>query len=179
MKFLIISICFISIVGTLSHFLYDLSKHNKFVGLFAAVNESTWEHIKIALTPTILWSLVDGYIFGSNPNYFVAKFISLLVIVILIPLLYYGYKTLFKKDSVFFNVSLFYIAIILSQISFNKIINLASFNFICQYLSCIGFVILIGAYMVLTLYPIKNIIFKDPLTKKYGYKGHKFRFFHR
>ena len=38
-----------------------------------AVNESTWEHIKIALTPTILWSLIDGLIYGSNPNYFFAR----------------------------------------------------------------------------------------------------------
>lgn len=43
----------ISVVGTLFHFLYDWSNHNKIVGLFAAVNESTWEHIKIALTPTM------------------------------------------------------------------------------------------------------------------------------
>ena len=50
--FTIISIIVISLIGTLSHFLYDISKHNKVVGLFAAVNESTWEHIKIALTPT-------------------------------------------------------------------------------------------------------------------------------
>lgn len=42
----------ISIVGTLLHFLYEMSGHNKIVAIFAAVNESTWEHIKIALTPT-------------------------------------------------------------------------------------------------------------------------------
>ena len=56
----------ISVVGTLAHFLYDFSHHNKIVGLFAAVNESTWEHIKIALTPTFLWSLYDGYLYGAN-----------------------------------------------------------------------------------------------------------------
>ena len=50
MWFLIISVIIISIVGTLSHFLYDISNHNRIVGLFSAVNESTWEHIKIALT---------------------------------------------------------------------------------------------------------------------------------
>ena len=46
---LLISIIVISIIGTLSHFLYDISNHNKILGLFTAVNESTWEHIKIAL----------------------------------------------------------------------------------------------------------------------------------
>lgn len=31
----------ISIVGTLLHFLYEISGHNKVVAIFAAVNEST------------------------------------------------------------------------------------------------------------------------------------------
>ena len=98
MLFLIISIVIISIVGTLSHFLYDLSNHNKFVGIFAAVNESTWEHIKIALTPTILWSLIDGYIYGIEDNYFLAKLASLIIIIILMPILFYGHKWVAKKD---------------------------------------------------------------------------------
>ena len=61
MNFLIINILIISVLGTISHFLYDISGHNKFVGLFTAVNESTWEHIKIALTPTILF-IIGSYI---------------------------------------------------------------------------------------------------------------------
>ena len=70
MYFMIISIIVISVIGTVSHFSYDISKQNKIVGLFGAVNESTWEHIKIALTATILWSVVDGYFYGVNSNYF-------------------------------------------------------------------------------------------------------------
>ena len=60
MEFLI-SFLVISIVGTLLHFVYEWSNHNNIISLFAAVNESTWEHIKIALTPYFLYSLVDGY----------------------------------------------------------------------------------------------------------------------
>lgn len=44
----------IAALGALLHFLYELSGCNKVVAIFAAVNESTWEHIKICLTPTIL-----------------------------------------------------------------------------------------------------------------------------
>lgn len=65
-----ISILIISVIGTLLHFLYEISHHNKYVALFAAVNESTWEHIKIALTPTLLWSLYDGFVYGIESNYF-------------------------------------------------------------------------------------------------------------
>ena len=170
---LLISIIVISIIGTLSHFLYDISNNNKILGLFTAVNESTWEHIKIALTPTFLWSLVDGYIYGSNPNYFLAKLISIVIIIIIIPLLFYGYKIFFKKDNAIFNIFIFYIAIILSQLGFKYIINIDKVNYTTNYISIILLSILFIGYLIHTMFPGKNFIFKDPLTHKFGYNAHK------
>lgn len=172
MSFMFISFIIISIVGTLSHFLYDITNHNKIVGLFTAVNESTWEHIKIALTPTIIWSLVDGYIYGLNPNYFLAKLVSLLVIIVLMPFLYYGFKYLFKRDIALINILIFYIVIIASQFSFYYFLNINFINFYIQYISCVGTYIVFACYMVFTLMPIKNFLFKDPITSKYGFNGH-------
>ena len=167
-----LSIIIISILGTLFHFLYDISKHNKVVGLFAAVNESTWEHIKIALTPTILWSIYDGYIYGRNPNYFTAKLSSLLILITFIPTIFYLYKYFTNKPIIIVDILIFYIAIILSQFSFYSIIKLQTLGFTTNYLSCIGIFIIFGFYMVLTLLPIKSFIFKDPITNKFGFKGH-------
>ena len=174
MYFMIISIIVISVIGTVSHFSYDISKQNKIVGLFGAVNESTWEHIKIALTATILWSVVDGYFYGVNSNYFLAKLVSLITVIILMPVLYYGYKYLFKKDNFIVNILIFYIVIICSQYLFFYIINIDSVSYLLQYISCIGIFIVFGFYMVLTLMPIKNFLFKDPVTKNYGFN----RFFY-
>lgn len=173
MNFMIISIIIISIIGTLSHFLYDIFKHNKIIGLFASVNESTWEHIKIALTPTIIWGLIDGYIYGINSNYFLAKFISLIVIIILMPLLYYGYKYLFKKDNAIVNIIIFYIVIICSQYSFFYLISISPINYYIKYISCIGTFIVFACYMIFTLMPIKNFVFKDPISNKYSFEGHR------
>ena len=104
----------ISIVGTLLHFLYEISGHNKVVAIFAAVNESTWEHIKIALTPTFLWSLLDGFKYGTSPNYFIAKSASLLVIVFLIPIIFYAYTAITKKAVLWFDITYFYVTIFLN-----------------------------------------------------------------
>ena len=172
MTFVIISIVIISIVGTLSHFLYDISNHNKYIGLFSAVNESTWEHIKIALTPTLLWSLVDGIKYGSEPNYFLAKFISLLVVILLMPILFYGYQLFTKKDVVIFDILIFYIVITASQLAFYYIINMSSVNSVIRYLSLIGIFIIFAGYLIHTALPGKGFIFKDPITNKYGFKGH-------
>ena len=158
MSFMTISIIVISIIGTISHFLYDISGHNKVIGIFSAVNESTWEHIKIALTPTILWGLIDGYIYGLNPNYFLGKLVSLITIITLMPTLFYGYNYIFKKNNAIINILIFYIVIISSQYIFIYLLSLNSINFLIQYLSCIGTYIILACYMILTLMPIKNFL---------------------
>lgn len=167
-----ISFIVISIVGTLLHFLYEMSGHNKIAAIFAAVNESTWEHIKIALTPSFIWGLFDGFKFGMNENYFIAKTASLLVIVILIPLIFYTYTFITKKVVLWFDIIYFYITIFCSQYLFNYIINMNSLGFIYQYIAVVLLFVLFGTYMVATLMPLKRPIFKDPISKKYGIDGH-------
>lgn len=170
---MLISIIVISIMGTLFHFLYDISNHNKIIGLFAAVNESTWEHIKIALTPTLIWGFVDGYIYGMNLNYFLAKFISLLSVIVIMPLLFYSYKFLFQKNNAIINIIIFYVVIICSQYLFFYIISIQTINYFWQYLSCVLTFVIFACYMIFTLLPLEIFLFKDPLTNKYGFKGHK------
>ena len=172
MYFMIIGIIVISVIGTLSHFLYDITKHNKIVGLFTAVNESTWEHIKIAVIPTILWGLIDGCVYGINYNYFFAKFVSLIAIIILIPLLFYGYMFLFKKNNEVINVLIFYLVIIISQYLFTYLISVSSVNYLLGCISCIGICFVFACCIIFTFMPGKNFMFKDPISNKYGFDGH-------
>ena len=167
-----IGMILIAIVGTLLHFTYEFSHHNKYVALFSAVNESTWEHIKICMTPTILWSLYDGYVYGMNSNYLIGKSLCLLTIILLIPILFYTYTLFTKKSILFIDVICFYITVICSQMVFNYFINIKELPFIYTYLSCILLFIEVSAYMFLTFRPLKNFIFKDPITNKYGLEGH-------
>lgn len=162
----------INIAGTLAHFIYEWSHHNRILGLFTAVNESTWEHIKIALTPSLAWSLYDGFFYGLNPNYFCAKLISLIVIVVVIPAIFYTYKKFTKKPILPIDIATFYIAIVLSQLTFYLTLNLPPMIYALQFLSCIGLFVFFGCYMTLTLAPLRNFIFQDPITGKYGFCAH-------
>ena len=165
---IITGIIIICIVGTLLHFTYELSGHNKVVAIFSAVNESTWEHIKICMTPTILWSLL--YI--GKPNYIIALSLTLFTIILLIPLLFYTYTLFTKKSILFIDVICFYITVITSQLVFKYFINMDTLQDIYKYLSIILLVLELFCYMYLTFYPLKNFIFKDPITDKYGVEGH-------
>ena len=171
--FTILSIITIFALGSLAHFLYDLSHENKILGLFTAVNESTWEHIKIAITPTLLWSLLDGYFYGMNPNYFLAKLTSLLILTLFIPLVFYSYTRASKKPILPVDILTFLVAIILAQFAFTAIVGQPAIPYWATYLSAVDLFIFFGAYMTLTLMPLHQILFKDPITGQYGFRAHR------
>ena len=50
-NFQIFSTIFVMILGTLLHFTYEWSGGNLLVASFSAVNESTWEHLKLLFYP--------------------------------------------------------------------------------------------------------------------------------
>ena len=68
-----------AVLGTLGHFAYDWSGKSLPVGAFCAVNESTWEHMKLLFFPVLVvmlallaigtgmtWASLDGKIPRSS-----------------------------------------------------------------------------------------------------------------
>src|SRR5690625_4235364 len=46
------------VVGSILHFIYDWSGGQRWAAVLGAVNESYWEHIKIAIWPVLLLQVV-------------------------------------------------------------------------------------------------------------------------
>ena len=86
-KMSILGFFFISIVGTLSHFVYEWSQNNSTVGALFAVNESTWEHLKIAIIPAFIWLIITLLIGKERNNFFIANLLSFLTIIISISII--------------------------------------------------------------------------------------------
>ena len=61
---------FVLVLGTFSHFFFDWSGENRLVGIFAAVNESTWEHLKLLFFPALLF-LGTGMDFREKETEFI------------------------------------------------------------------------------------------------------------
>lgn len=71
-KAFIIGAIITSILGVISHFLYEWSGENKFVALFCAVNESTWEHLKLLFFPFLLWIIISHFVLNdTSKEYFI------------------------------------------------------------------------------------------------------------
>ena len=156
----IFGLIFSIILGTIGHFLYDWSNSNKFIGFLFAKNESTWEHIKLGVTPIILWIIVELLTFKFSCLFF-AKFISIIVFIMLLLVIYYSYKYIFKIKSLVFDIFLFYLCLSISYVVSIKLL----YNSCGILLNLIGF---IGIMSILYLYFRFNkktpnlIIFKEP-----------------
>lgn len=168
----VIGTIFIIVIGCINHFLYDWFHHNKIIGYFAAVNESTWEHLKLVIAPTFLWLIVEYHFYFNNPNLFFARFISLVVMLLIIPLIFYSYTHFTKKPILFIDISSFVIAIILGQLVFGKLIDIKVSSLLLTHVGIIGLIAIFFAYIMNTYAPQKTFLHKDPITNKYGIKGH-------
>lgn len=45
------------VFGTVLHFLYGWTGENRVVGLYAAINESPWEHLKLLFFPVLVYTV--------------------------------------------------------------------------------------------------------------------------
>ncbi len=163
---------FISLFGTLGHFIYEWTNHNKYASIIFAVNESTWEHMKLVVFPSLIWIFVEIPFLYNNPNFITAKFISLITMLILIPVLFYIYKLFFKGHSLIYSIIEFLISIAAGQYYGYLVLHGEALSPIYNYISLILLILIIGYFLVATLIPGESELYIDPITNKKGIKGH-------
>lgn len=111
----ILGILFVSILGTLLHFTYEWSSNNSIVGLFSAVNESTWEHMKLIFFPMLLFSLIESIrLKDSYSSLFCADTAAILFGTFLIPVIFYTYSGVLGTNIDFINILIFYLCVFLA-----------------------------------------------------------------
>lgn len=105
----IVGFVFTSIAGTLLHFLYDWSGQSFVVGLFSAVNESIWEHMKLLYFPMLVYALFERR-YVKTQNFWCVKLIGTVTGLVLIPVIYYIYTGAFGAYADWFNIAIFFIS---------------------------------------------------------------------
>lgn len=157
----ILGLIFSIVLGTVGHFLYDWSNKNKLLGFLFAKSESTWEHIKLGVTPIILWTIIELLTFKFDCLFF-AKFISIITFILLLLVIYYLYKYIFKKNNIFFDILLFYFCLDISYIISIKLLMFASCDYLLNILGFIGISSVIFLYFRFNKKTPKLIIFQEP-----------------
>lgn len=147
------------LIGTIGHFLYNLTNKNKIIGFFFSQNESTWEHIKLGITPIFLYSIIEIFIL-KNPNVIINTVIKIIVFSLALIILYYGYKIILKKNILILDILTFYIALTTSYLVG---INNLYFNY-NWYIYIFTFIFLIAlfyAYKKFSKNPPNCFLFKN------------------
>lgn len=165
-KFQIFSIIFESILGIILHFLFNWSNHNLFIGSFSAVNESTWEHLKLIFFPMLITIIISYFFFNKNVNYLCSKTIGILVSMLFTVTFFYTYTGILGFNIDILNIILFFTTIIFGEYVTFKLITL---NFSCNkpFFLTLSLVILL-CFITFTYITPHLGIFKDPITNNYG-----------
>ena len=155
------------IIGSLLHFVYNWSGDSKFVAFFGAVNESTWEHLKIAFWPMLIFTIIEWFYWGKGAkNFCLASAYKLFIPPIAIIVLFYGWLLIFP-DNFIWDISIFVAAIIAGfYVSYKILTAEKKYNY--ETISIIFIVLVISKFSLMTYYPIKSFLTRDPVKGGYG-----------
>ena len=155
---------FISVLGVLLHFTYEWSGDNPSVALFSAVNESTWEHLKLLFFPMLLLTIIELLFTEKRQlpsNYLFARTIGILSGMAFIVIAFYTLTGVFAKLPDAVNITLYFLGVFLALCIENKINRGNSQNH-----SAFAAIILLAltiAFFVFTKYPPSIGLFANPV----------------
>lgn len=162
----VIEMVIVSVLGTLLHFLYDFCGQNGFIGVFSAVNESTWEHLKLLFWPMFFLTAVQ-YFFGDGEKrgFVFARLVGTLGGMFAITVIYYTVKGIIGRDISAVNIATFYIAVIITfAVSGTVMKNHTPRSSLCDAVSAAVFVIMGALFGIWTFLPPQLGIFANPIV---------------
>ena len=168
----LVGMVLIIILGSMLHFTFEWSGNQPIIGVFSAVNESVWEHLKIAFWPTLLYAIFEyNHLNKKTNNFFFAKTIGIYAIMIIIPVIFYSY-TIIAEENLIIDILSFIFAIIIGQLISYKLLTFRKLPKSLQIISLVALVILALAFVVFTFYPPRIQLFQDPNTGDHGIINH-------
>lgn len=167
LKFTIFSGIFVMILGTLLHFTYEWSGDNTFVAAFSAVNESTWEHLKLLFYPMLLTTIIGYFHLGkTSPNFLCARLLGILTAILFTIVFFYTYTGVIGTNFAFIDISIFFVAVILGElVSYKRLTSNCSCN---NYFSIFLIIALFICFITFTYFTPEIGLFRDPVTGLFG-----------
>lgn len=161
---------FTSLAGILLHFLYDWTGKSVVAGLFSAINESTWEHMKLLFWPMFIFACWQSLSFKDCENFWCIKMRGILLGLLLIPVIFYTYNGAVEKSPDWLNISIFFLTAAIVYIYEARQLRSCSTSVTtwCQSPEiAVILLIVIGVLFIVFTFKALNIgIFEDPLAAR-------------
>jgi len=166
-------IVFIIILGSILHFTFEWAGHNAIVGVFSAVNESVWEHLKLGFWPAIVFALIEfKYLKKATNNFLFGKTVGIYLIPVVIIVIFYSYTAILGESILIIDVLSFVIAVIVGQLVSYRLLTWKTLPYNLDKVSLIALFLLGLAFVLFTFYPPQLAMFQDPITGEYGIVSH-------
>jgi hypothetical protein len=144
---------FIGLFGASLHYVFELSDFWRPIGWLGAVNESTWEHLKLVFWPAVLFSLVEyTYVKDVVQNFVVAKAVSIIVMMSIIVATWYIYTPLVGNVN-WLNIAIFYVAVLIGQYVSYRLLNAGQIQNRFRHVALASLLLLTLAFTLFTYYP--------------------------
>lgn len=167
----LVGMVFIILLGSALHFTFEVSSKFPLVGVFSAVNECVWEHLKLAFWPALLYMLIEYVPLKKAANNLFAKTAGACLMIVLIPIVFYSCTAVAGESIFIIDISTFVIAVVIGQLLSLKLLSYKKLSDNYNRISIILLVLLALAFALFTFYPPQLPIFRDPTTGKYGIAG--------
>ncbi len=150
------------ILGVLFHFTYEWSGENKFVAVFSATNESTFEHLKLTLFPMLLMAIIGYFVIGKrSKNYWFAEVIGILFAIFFIIVFFYTYTGVIGRNFAPIDIATFFVAVILGEyITYRLLITTKFYDMELGAIVLLG--LLLFGFVLYTYIPPQIALFEDP-----------------
>lgn len=172
-KWILIGIPVLFVVGFFMHNIYEWSGNSTIVGIFAPVNESVWEHLKLTFWPMLIWWITGYIILGKNNNicarqWFTSCTVAELVCLLVVLCFYYTYTGAFGIESLILDIFSLFLGVAVAQSLALHVYKYARSSQYSLYISVAILILLAVTFTVFTFAPPHFPLFKDSMTGKYG-----------
>lgn len=168
-KYMLYGIIAIVIASTLNHFLYEFSGEMTIVGIFTAINESVWEHLKLAFYPTLLWWILGYFIYCRKmyidiKKWVISMILSLTICPIIIVTFFYTYTGALGIESIVLDIFSLILGVFVGQIVAFKYYKNNQYSEIVVYFLLLVLILEIVLFTYFTFNPPNIPIFIDSTT---------------
>lgn len=160
---------FVGAAGTLLHFVYDWSGRALFAAAFSAVNESTWEHMKLFFVPFFLATMLR-FLVAPQRGLLAVHTAALFAGLLTIPTVFYTLTGAFGETPDWVNIAIFFLADAVSVLTLRALCR-RGYRDAWQVVGFVVLWLLAFAFVYATFRPPHLPLWRDPVTGGYGIAG--------
>lgn len=161
----IVGAVFTMIFGTLLHFLWAWTGYSRITAIFSAVNESTWEHLKLLFFPFAVFTIIEYFLYGREKScFFTVKLRAVLLGMAVIVTVFYTYTGVLGDNYLPLDIGTFILGVAAAYgYSYRQMQDISN---VCsvyrEAAACVSLVVIGAAFGVFTFAPPALGIFQPP-----------------